>query len=436
MNPSTRGDSVVDVGVAVRAGLRTPGRHAAILAEALHACARAASRDGIFACLDALAAGPLAAVGLTVFIDGPDQRPRVVHSSGAASNRLGAAPSPVFSQLVAAAMATRSPMTLRALDTLPGAHDDARLRALLEGGVQAVAVIPFGTARTRPGILSLRYATDDALDEAEIDILRDVALLAALALERVDAEVRVAPATLSAQELRQRHLAIMGELIPAVIHDLNNPLTGISAFAELLEAEIAVPDQLESVGYIRREAQQAARLLRDLQALARPTSPDTLVDLNALVESALRLRGYLLRGAGATVRVSLAPGLPPVQGDQQALLQILMHLLARAESVVRLSSPSARTVEVATLREPQVAMLRIVDTGPGMSPAALGRMFDATAPASSDSPVPGMGLSIAKALVEALGGTISAGGGLEAPTSIEVRLPIPPIVDPRSPSSR
>ena len=423
-------------GEAVGAGLRSPERHAAILAEALHACARAASRDGIFACLDGLAAGPLAALGITVFIAGPDQLPRVAHSSGAGRNEAGAAPSPEFSQVVAAAMATRSPMTLRAIDTVPGARDDARLRAMLDAGVRAVAVIPFGTPRTPPGVLAVRYGSDDALDDAEIDILRDVALLAALALERVDASVRVAPTTLSEQDVRQRHLAIMGELIPAVIHDLNNPLTGISAFAELLEAEIAVPDQRESVGYIRREAQQAARLLRDLQALARPTAPDTLVELNALVESALRLRGYLLRGAGATVRVSLAAGLPPVYGDQQALLQVLMHLLARAEAVVRLAPPSARTVDVMTSREPHVAVLRVADTGPGMSPAALGRMFDATAPVDTDTPVPGVGLSIAKALVEAHGGTMSASGGLESPTYIEVRLPIPPIVDPRSPSSR
>jgi signal transduction histidine kinase len=418
------------------APLAGPARHAAVLAEALHGCARAATRAQLFAGLDALAAGPLGSLGVTLFLAGPDQVPRVVHSGGTAINTPGAAPSPAFMQVAMAATTSQTPMTLRALDTMPGARDDARLRAILDAGVRAIACIPFRTPRTTPGLLSVRYARDEALDEAEIDLLRDVALLVALCLERVDAARPAPVTTLSEADRRQRHMALLGELVPAVIHDLNNPLTGISAFAELLESEISEPDQRESVGYIRREAQQAARLLKDLQVLARPAGADTLVEVNQLVESAVRLRGYLLRSAGATLRVTLEPGMPPVSGDTQALLQLLMHLLARAETVVRQAEPSSRVVEITTIREPHVAVVHVTDTGPGMSPEALARMFDLQPQADANAPAAGVGLAIAKAIVEAHGGTLAADGGPDKPTRIEVRLPLPPISDSRSPASR
>ncbi len=424
-------------GAEAPAPARTAGeRHAAVLAEALHGCARAATREQLFAGLDALAVGPLGALGVTLFMAASDQRPRVVHSGGAGRNTLGAAPSPLFANIATAAMTSGTPMTLRALDTMPGARDDARLRVLLDAGVRAIACIPFGTPRTAPGLLSVRYGTDARLDEAEVELLGDIALLAALCIERLDVAGQVAPPTSSDRDGRLRNLALLGELVPAVIHDLNNPLTGISAFAELLESEISEPDQRESVGYIRREAHQAARLLKDLQVLARPSGADTLVEVNQLVESAVRLRGYLLRSAGATLRVTLEPGLPPVSGESQALLQLLMHLLARAETVVRQAEPSNRVVEITTIREPHVAVVHVTDTGPGMSPEALGRMFDSQPLADANAPAAGVGLVIAKAIVEAHGGTLAVEGGPDAPTRIVVRLPLPPLADSRSPASR
>ncbi len=410
-------------------------RHAAVLTEALQACARVSTRAQLFAGLDALAAGPLGALGVTLFLGGSDRTVRVVHTSGAGRNTVGAQPAPAFAQLVTATIASGAPLTVRALATLPGASQDPRTRAMVAAGVQAVAFIPCSTPRTAPGVLSVRYGAEDALDEAEVNLLRDVALLAALCIERVDAATVGEPTTLGDRQLRQHHLAQLGELVPAVIHDLNNPLTGISAFAELLEAELTEPDQVESVGYIRREAMQAARLLRDLQLLARASGAATLVDLNPLVESAVRLRGYLVRSAGATLRVALEPGVPPVQGDAQALLQLIMQLLARAEGVVRDVDPASRIVEIATAREPHVAVLRVTDTGPGMSPEALGRMFD-WHPVGAPAPLASVGLAIAKAIVEANGGTMAVDGGPDKPTRIEVRLPLPPIADSRSPASR
>lgn len=409
-------------------------RHAALLAEALHALARAGTRADLLAALEALVLGRLGALGSTLFTAGADDTLRVAHSCGAARNQVGAQPSPVFAPVAASAIASGAPLVLRALDSMPGARDDARRAALVAAGVRAIACLPVATARTAPALLAVRYGREDAVDDAELDLLRDIALLLALALERVDGAATAPAAPTGDAERRQRQQVLLGELVPALIHDLNNPLTGISAFAELLEAELLEADQRESVGYIRREAHTATRLLKDLQLLARPVGSTTLVEPNPLVESALRLRAYLIRTSGATLRVTLEPGVPPVHGDGPALLQALMHVLRRAETVVRLAEPSQRTVEVTTVREPHVAVLQVTDTGPGMSPEALGRMFDALPPAGG-TPVAAGGLAVVKAIVEAHGGTVAVDGGPGRPTRVSLRLPLAPVSDSRSPAS-
>ena len=410
-------------------------RRAAILAEALHACARATTHVELFAALDAIAEGPLGAVCVEVITTGPAPLRGARSAAGGEPPAAHAPGASVIPQLAAAAVATRAPVTARALETLPGARDDPRLAALIDGGARTLAFVPFGTPRSTPGALMAAYRDARDLDEPELTLLGDVALQAALALERVEWSPAQPQRASDEGERRQRHLALMGELVPALIHDLNNPLTGISAFAELLEFEIVDGDQRESLGYIRREAHQAARLLRDLQALARPATPGTLVELNSLVESALRLRSYLMRGAGTIVRSTLGTGMPPVSVDVQGLLQVMMYVFARAEASVRGAETAHRVLEIVTLWEHDHCLLRVVDSGPGMSPDALRRIFDDTPPVGLSGSTTAPGLGIAKSIVEANGGTLDVSGGPDVPTEVVVRLPVAPL-DPRSPASR
>ena len=228
-------------------------------------------------------------------------------------------------------------------------------------------------------------------------------------------------------ERRQRHLAALGELIPALVHDLNNPLTGISAFAELLEAEVADADHRASLGMIRSEALKAVRLLKDVQAFARASgNPASLVDLNLVIEATLRLRGYLHRGGALQVHVALEPELPRVRGDGQQLQQVIMHLLSNAELALADRTTGERELRISTARDGSFVVCTVEDTGPGMSPEVLGRIFESPFTTRAAVGAAGLGLAIAKQIVTAHTGTIVAESTPGRGTRLMVRLPAMP----------
>ena len=230
---------------------------------------------------------------------------------------------------------------------------------------------------------------------------------------------------------RQRHLAALGELMPALVHDLNNPLTGISAFAELLEAEVVDPEHRQSLGMIRAEALKAVRLLKDVQAFARVSgSPSASVDLNALLEATMRLRGYLHRGGGLHVHLALDPQLPRVRGDAQQLQQALMHVMANAEAALAEREAGARDMHVSTAREGEAVVCAINDTGPGMSPDVLARIFEPRFTTRAAVGATGLGLAIARQVVTAHGGTIDVESAPGRGTRATVRLPVAPTAAP------
>ncbi|MBI2795433.1 MAG: hypothetical protein HYX65_01880 [Gemmatimonadetes bacterium] len=240
-----------------------------------------------------------------------------------------------------------------------------------------------------------------------------------------------ADAALTEGQRRQRHLAALGELMPALVHDLNNPLTGISAFAELLEAEVTDPEHRKSLGMIRAEAMKAVRLLKDVQAFARGSAnPSASVDLNAILESTLRLRGYLHRGGGLQVHLALEPELPRVRGDAQQLQQAIMHVVANAETALADLEPGVREMRIITARDGMSVVCTIDDSGPGMSPDVLARIFEPRFTTRAAVGAAGLGLAIARQVITAHGGTIAVDSTPGRGTRVTMRLPAAPAAAP------
>lgn len=203
-------------------------------------------------------------------------------------------------------------------------------------------------------------------------------------------------------------LSALGRLAAGIAHEVNNPIGIISSRIEimLLDAEAqplpgTVADDLK---VLHRHARRVARIAQGLLSFARVSAGERgRVDLNQVVEETLLLMEREVSRADITIRRALTPGLPPVHGDVNALQQVMMNLLTNAREALGRGGEISLETALVPGRPPGVR-LAVGDTGPGISPDVLPRIFDpfyTTKPEGT-----GLGLSISYGIVRDHKGTI------------------------------
>jgi len=227
----------------------------------------------------------------------------------------------------------------------------------------------------------------------------------------------------TAEQLRQSEkLVALGELVAGVAHEVNNPLTGISAFAQILLEEPLTPEQGDAVRLIKREADRAVGVVRDLLTFARKAEPRTVhVDLNELIERTLRLCAYSLRTTGVTAELRLDPDLWRVQGDDRQLQQVLLNLIVNAEHAM--SATEERTLTIETSNADGHVAIAVSDTGIGMTPDVQRRVFEPFFTTKSEGRGTGLGLSISYGIVHMHRGQLSVDSAPGAGATFRITLP-------------
>jgi two-component system NtrC family sensor kinase len=227
-----------------------------------------------------------------------------------------------------------------------------------------------------------------------------------------------------AEQLRQSEkLVALGELVAGVAHEVNNPLTGISAFAQLLQEDHLTPDQLEAAQMIKREADRAVSVIRDLLTFARKTGPRSVpIDMNELIEQTMRLRTYGLRTAGIELRQELSPSLPHVRGDDRQLQQVLLNLVVNAEHSVA-NSPK-RIITLRTSAAAGRVIVEVSDTGQGMSVEVQKRIFEPFFTTKPEGAGTGLGLSVSFGIVQTHGGMLTVHSAPGAGATFRLTLQI------------
>ncbi|HEV7991760.1 MAG TPA: ATP-binding protein [Gemmatimonadaceae bacterium] len=218
-------------------------------------------------------------------------------------------------------------------------------------------------------------------------------------------------------------LAAVGELVAGVAHEVNNPLSSISAFAQLLlRDESLTATQRESVDVIRAETMRASQVVKDLLAFARRSEPQRVpIDLNGVVARTLRMRQYQFAEASVRVEQILATELSSVLGDARQLQQVCLNLVTNAVQAMA-SRGGGRLVVRTTAAEGSV-MLEIADTGPGISASARAHIFEPFFTTKSEGEGTGLGLSVSYGIVSAHGGTIEVAETGPEGTTFRVTLP-------------
>jgi two-component system NtrC family sensor kinase len=228
-----------------------------------------------------------------------------------------------------------------------------------------------------------------------------------------------------AEELRQREkLAAVGQLVSGVAHELNNPLAGISAFAQLLEgAGPLTPEQRDAVDTIQMEARRAAKIVSNLLLFSRQRQPErSSVDLNRVMADTLTLRRFVLSTEQIEVATDLDPELPQTWADPFQLQQVVLNLLINAEHALT-GRKGKRKLALRTQRSGDRILASVSDNGPGIPEEMRRRLFEpffTTKPVGEGS---GLGLAISHGIIRQHGGHLrfhSSGTG----ATFEIELPI------------
>ncbi|MBI5949896.1 MAG: GAF domain-containing protein [Chloroflexi bacterium] len=199
---------------------------------------------------------------------------------------------------------------------------------------------------------------------------------------------------------RSARLAALGAMISGVAHELNNPLTAILGFSELLESSPAIGGLSEEAGIIRREALRARDIVRDLLFIARPPEgARSTVDFGDIFAYVERVRRPEWLKLGIDVSFAVAAEGTIVEADPQQLTQVLLNLVTNAERAVRgVASPRITVREVA-------GGFEVEDNGKGMDATVQARIFEPFFSTGKDRGT-GLGLSISHTIVTAHAGHI------------------------------
>ena len=230
------------------------------------------------------------------------------------------------------------------------------------------------------------------------------------------------------RELRLRlmesdRLAAVGELVAGVAHEVNNPLSSISAFAQLLLRETTLtPSQRESVDVIRTETTRASQVVKDLLAFARRREPHREpLDMNSVVSRTIRMRQYQFAEAGLRVEMELAEELPSVMGDARQLQQVCLNLLTNA--VQAMNGVGGGELRVSTSTVDGDVRLEVRDGGTGIPADVRAHIFEPFFTTKSEGEGTGLGLSVSYGIVIAHGGTIEVVETGTTGTIFRVSLP-------------
>jgi PAS domain S-box-containing protein len=222
------------------------------------------------------------------------------------------------------------------------------------------------------------------------------------------------------QLLQSEKMSAVGQLISGVAHELNNPLTAILGYAQLLEGAGLDHRSADYVRKLFKQAQRTHRVVQNLLSFARQRKPQKQeVDLCKVLEESLTLREYDLKVNNVSVERDIPEDLPSVLGDPHQLEQVFLNIINNALDAMVESSGSG-VLKVRVFRKDAFVCVEFDDSGPGIKDPS--RIFDPFYTTKSVGKGTGLGLSICYGIVKEHGGEIIARNREEGGATIEVRL--------------
>jgi two-component system NtrC family sensor kinase len=280
------------------------------------------------------------------------------------------------------------------------------------------------------GGLTVGSRTPKEFSPADVNLLIAVGSQLSSAIERTTLyeEARQAYENLrrtQEQLLHSEKMAAVGQLISGVAHELNNPLTAILGYSQLLTSSGQMGAQgVEYSEKLYKQAQRTHRIVQNLLSFARQHKPERVpVQLNLILEETLALRDYDLRMNHIRVHLELAPDLPYTSADPHQLQQVFLNMVNNAVDAM-LEHTNEGDLWVRTGASGDKLFIEFTDSGPGVKDAS--RVFD---PFYTTKPVgkgTGLGLSICYGIISEHGGSIQVRNVPPRGASFTIEVPYQP----------
>ena len=236
---------------------------------------------------------------------------------------------------------------------------------------------------------------------------------------------------LQTQLIQSEKLASLGQLLGGAAHELNNPLTAMLGYSELLAESGLTEEQRTLAAKIAQQVRRTRVLIASLLNFARQVPGEKVpVDLNTVVQTAIKLHQPHMSSHHVELHVNLAPELPQISGDPNQLLQVFLHIATNALDA--LEEVGGGIFSIKTRRKENAIVVEFSDNGPGArEPETVLDPFDAT---RTGGPGAGLGLSACFGIIQEHQGVILCTNRAEGGSTVSIEIPIAgsrPLVAPK-----
>jgi len=212
--------------------------------------------------------------------------------------------------------------------------------------------------------------------------------------------------------------------IVCVAHEVNNPLTAVLGYSQLLMSE-DLPDQVRAdIRMVYSEAQRAAKIVQNLLSFSRRGEPrKQYIDLTSVLQRALEMKAYDFKVNNIETRCEIPPDLPKTMADEHQLIQVVLNILNNAEQAI-LEAGVGNQIFLRTASEGGRIKICIGDNGPGIPPENMHKIFDPFFTTREVGQGTGLGLSICYGIIRQHGGDIWAENGQDQGAAFHIELPV------------
>ena len=232
--------------------------------------------------------------------------------------------------------------------------------------------------------------------------------------------------------IHQEKTAAIGTLAAGIVHEIGNPVAGIAELVRSIRDEDSAGtlDRKEintRCDAVLQHLERIVAVVRDVSEFStNPSGERELLDLNQLIRTTYRLMRYDKRLLKVGCALELDKELPPMEGNEEQLIQVIMSMLVNAADAVEGITSRVPVITISTLAEDDRIHLAIRDNGCGMDDEAQRHVFDAFFTTKAVDRGTGLGLTLCESIVEEHGGTIEIESQADAGTTIHIYLPLEP----------